>query len=238
MTSMERLRADIGRAVYQRPPGVATGGAAGRAWIALLAAVALVFAVPTDSPGAKKDAPLAPTGRVLFRDTFDGDPNPGWSFDGQGEWKAENGKLRVTMPEGKQRRSFAYAGSDLWRDYAIDFDVCGVRGVDKGIAVRVEEDRQGVGLDLRGPGYDDLLMYRGWTNWARSPIANPNGSWHHVRVYIHGNRYRVYVDQKLLIDYSDIDDSRPRGRIALAAYTGGVGECEILYDNVEIRALK
>ena len=240
MTSMERLRVDIGRAVYQRPPGVATGGAGGRGLAAALAALALVFVVPTDSPGARKaDAPLSPAGRVLFQDDFDsGAPSPAWAFDDEGEWRVTDGKLRITMPNGKQRRSFAYAGSDLWRDYCLDLDLCGLSGVDKGVAVRVEEDRQGVGIDLRGPGYDDLVVYRGWQNWARGGVKNPNGAWHHVRIYLHGNRYRVYLDQKLVVDYTDVDDSRPRGRIALAAYTGGVGECEILYDNVVVRALK
>ena len=230
---------DIGGGVYQRSQGVATGGPGGRAFAVLACAATLLFAVPSDSPGAKKaEAPLEGRGRILFQDSFDQSPSPNWAFDAEGEWRVDNGRLRVTLPDAKQVRSFAYAGGDTWRDYVLDFDVCGVRGVDKGAAVRVEDDRKGVGIDLRGRGYDDIVMYRGWQNWARSVVKNTNGTWYHVRVYVHGNRYRVYVDDRLTIDFTDIDDSRPRGRIALAAYTGGVGECEILYDNVVVRALK
>ena len=44
--------------------------------------------------------------------------------------------------------------------------------------------------------------------------------------------FGVWVNGKLTVDFTDESNSRKRGGIALAAYTGGNGECEVLYDNI------
>jgi hypothetical protein len=44
----------------------------------------------------------------------------------------------------------------------------------------------------------------------------------------------VWVNGALAIDRSDSRRARSNGRIALAAYTGGVGECTVYYDNVVV----
>ena len=48
----------------------------------------------------------------------------------------------------------------------------------------------------------------------------------------------MFVNGDLLIAFLDEANSRPRGCLALAAYTGGAGECVVMYDNVEVRALR
>jgi len=45
------------------------------------------------------------------------------------------------------------------------------------------------------------------------------------------------VDDALLIDKEDPRKARPHGRIALAAYTGGTGQCTVYYDNVIVTSL-
>ena len=52
------------------------------------------------------------------------------------------------------------AGSPDWTDYALDLDVCAMRGADKGLAVRVAEGQSGIAVDLRGPGYEDVILNR------------------------------------------------------------------------------
>jgi hypothetical protein len=47
----------------------------------------------------------------------------------------------------------------------------------------------------------------------------------------------VFVNGVSKINYDDQANSRPSGRVALAAYTGGKAECEVLYDNVIVRSL-
>jgi hypothetical protein len=207
--------------------------------LATLAALAFMLGDTPEPQGAKPASdPLAGLGAVLFRDAFSDSLGPEWTFDQPGVWRISEGHLRAELPDEKQMRSFAYAGSERWKDYAVDFDICGLRGVDKGVVVRVDGEKRGVGFDLRGPQYNDLVMYRGYESWARVPVPNVNGKWYHVRIELKKNRYRAYVNGERQIDFTDEANSRPKGRIALAAYTGGTGACVVLFDNVEVRAVK
>lgn len=188
-------------------------------------------------PGAASPLAEAAAGpAVLALANFRSGLPAGWTFDRPEFWSVDRGRLRVKLPDQKQEKSFAWFGSESWRDYQVDLDVCGIRGVDKGIAVR-NQGEEAIGIDLRGPGYDDLVMFRGYRQLGKARVVNPNGRWHHVRVVVRGTRYQVYVNRALALDVTDDTDSRPAGRIALAAYTGGAGACEILFDNVVVRAL-
>ena len=176
----------------------------------------------------------APAGRVLFQDDFSEATLAGWVRDREEVWSVRGGMLRGDLPDRKQERSFIYAGEDAWTDYAVDVDVCALRGVDKGVAVRVEGQRSAVGVDLRGPGYQDVIMHlREWP-LGKARVLNANGVWHHLRVEARGQRLRVWVNGVLAIDRAEVRRARPNGRIALAAYTGGVGECTVFYDNVVV----
>jgi hypothetical protein len=183
---------------------------------------------PPRAPKVPRDA--------LFFDDFSGGRGR-WSFDRDSVWTVRFGALRADMPDGKQGRSFAYAGDEAWRDYAVDLDVCQMRGVDKGVIVRVKGE-SGVGVDLRGPGYQDVVLYRRELPLGRARVSNGNGAWHHVRIECRGKRYRVLVDGVVALDRSDRFNAPLDGRIALAAYTGGVGECTVYYDNVLVTRLE
>jgi hypothetical protein len=176
-----------------------------------------------------------PADGVLFATDFS-DGMRGWIPDRDSVWTVRNGSLRADLPDGRQLRSVIYAGSPSWTDYAVDVDLLAARGVDKGVVVRVE-DESGIGVDLRGPGYQDVLLHRREWKMGQADVQNANGVWHHVRVEARGHRYRVWVDDALLIDREDARHARPRGRIALAAYTGGSGQCTVYYDNVIVTAL-
>jgi len=190
---------------------------------------------PTGSiPTAPRFAP--PRTGVLLATDFRRGTLEGWQPDREGVWTVENGALVGVLPDRKQARSFIYAGSEDWRNYAVDLDVLQTRGVDKGIAVRVQKGH-GIGVDLRGPGYNDVTMHRQEWPMGRASVPNANGVWHHLRVEAMGSRYRVIVDGQVTIDKVDPHRSRPQGRIALAAYTGGNGQCTVYYDNVVVTAL-
>jgi len=212
-----------------------------RVALAALACAGLLLAdrAPADLGGVIPPTPpraTAPQGAVLFRDDFADGKLDRWSPDRENVWAVRYGMLRATLPDERQLHSLLYAGSEEWTDYAIDLDVCGMRGVDKGVVVRVEGE-SGIGLDLRGPGYQDALLHRREWPMGRARVTNANGVWHHVRLEARGHRYRVWVDGALVIDRTDGRGSRPKGRIALAAYTGGVGECLVYYDNVVVTEL-
>jgi hypothetical protein len=139
--------------------------------------------------------------------------------------------LRADLPDAKQERSFLYAGNPEWTDIAVDLDVCQMRGVDKGVAVRVEGE-SAIAVDLRGPGYQDVVLQRREWPMGRASVVNANGMWHHLRVEARGHLYRVFVNGDLVLERTDSRRARPKGRIALPAYTGGVGMCTVYYDNV------
>lgn len=171
---------------------------------------------------------------ALFADDFSTDGLSGWSADRQGVWSVEDGVLRASLPDAKQEKSFLRAGGAGWTDYAVDVDVCMTRGVDKGVAIRVQDD-QGIAVDLRGPGYGDVLLHRGMSRLSRAEIRNPNRVWHHIRLEARGRLYRVFVNGRKRIEAED--DDRRHGGIALAAFTGGSGKCTVYYDNVVVTPL-
>ena len=67
--------------------------------------------------------------------------------------------------------------------------------------------------------------------------TNANGVWNHLRVEIRGDRMRVRVNGEVRLERTDARSARPRGGIALPAYTGGVGQCTVYYDNVIVTKL-
>jgi hypothetical protein len=214
------------------PPVACAAPDSWRAWGVVF--VPLLAVLSLASPEASGES--APGDGVIFSETFSESVPTGIHFDREGVWSIQDGRLRAVLPNAKQKRSFAYFGSEDWTDYAVDLDLCGLHGVDKGVAVRVV-GRKAVIVDLRGPSYDDIVMYRGFTKLGHHALANPNGAWNHLRIEVQGPRYRVFVNGQLVIDVGEQHNKRPRGRIALVAYTGGAGQCEVLYDNVVVRAL-
>lgn len=171
---------------------------------------------------------------TLFTDDFSGGMSR-WTPDQPGVWSVRSGMLRADLPDEKQQRSLIYAGDESWSDYALDFDVCAMRGVDKGGVIRVQGET-GVGVDLRGGQYQDVVMYlREWP-MGKATATNATTTWSHLRIEAKGPRYRVFVNGEKRLDRADI--RRGQGRIALAAYTGGIGQCTVWYDNVRVTALK
>jgi hypothetical protein len=110
-----------------------------------------------------------------------------------------------------------------------------MRGVDKGAAVRVQKET-GFAVDLRGGSYQDIVAYlREWP-LGKASATNANGTWSHVRLEAKGNHFRVIVNGEPKIDR--FDQRRAKGRIALAAYTGGTGQCTVYFDNVVVTKLE
>jgi hypothetical protein len=187
------------------------------------------------SAGPPPPLALPPKGTVLFTDQFL--TLDAWHPDRDGVWTAEDSVLCGRLPDEKQKRSFLYAGSEEWRDYALDLDLCQRRGVDKGVVVRARAG-QGIGLDLRGGDYQDVLLYRQNLPLGRAKAPNADHAWHHLRVESRGSRYWIFVDGKRVLDCRDPLGASPRGRIALVAYTGGQGECSVQYANVVVTKLE
>src|SRR5262245_16988423 len=121
--------------------------------VALAAAAALVAPASYDDPARNTVPPpgprlTQPPPGALFWDDFSNATLEGWETSREGAWSVRHGILRGDLPDEPQTYAFIYAGRDNWQDYALDFDVCGIRGVDKGGIVRIE-GKEGVGTDLR-----------------------------------------------------------------------------------------
>jgi hypothetical protein len=203
-------------------------------------ALLLLGAAPPDSlrnadpPASPRRA--APAGKILFSDDFGTDSLGLWQPDRAGVWSVHKGMLRGDLPNQRQVRSMISIAGSHWQDIRVDFDVCALRGVDKGVVIRASGNH-GIAVDLRGPGYDDVLLHRGRHKLGKAAFVNPNRQWHHVTIEATGARYRVFVNEQLLIEEEDRQLVVP-GRVSLPAYTGGVGACTVWYDNVVVTALE
>jgi hypothetical protein len=202
-----------------------------------LAAVVLLSGAGTVSY-VLPPAPLRPAlpADTLFFDDFSRGASR-WTFDQDSVWSARDGVLWAELPDARQLHSFAYAGVETWNDYAVDLDMCQLRGVDKGVIVRVK-GTAGMGVDVRGPGYDDVLLYRREIPLGRARVLNGNGVWHHLRVECRGGSTVVALDGAVVLRQGNARAAGTGGRIALPAYTGGAGECTLCYDNVLVTRLK
>ena len=189
------------------------------------------YAVPSPPPKLVK-----PAVGVLFATDFSRDSLQHWKPDRPGVWSIWRGMLRADLPDEKQLRSLIHTGDTSWTDIAVDLDMCMMRGVDKGVVVRVK-GQAGTGVDVRGGSYQDVVMYLNEWPMGRARATNANGTWNHLRVEARGNRFRVFVNGELKIDRQDNRSGRHlrrNGAIALPAYTGGVGQCTVYYDNVVV----
>ena len=199
-------------------------------WCAGVTADGTRNALPPPSPSFRAPA------SALFADDFHGPSLTRWRADREGVWSLKHGMLRADLPDLRQQHAMLFAGDSSWTNYAVDFDVCGMRGVDKGVVVRVRGSR-GLGIDLRGPGYHDLRLQMNELPIGRANVENGNGAWQHLRVEVRGAYCRVVVNGDEVISRRVPLRPPSSGGIALAAYTGGIGECTVYYDNVVVTAL-
>lgn len=204
-------------------------------WAAL---TAVVLAGPVHGQSALDSLPPPPgppvSRAVLLAERFA--DLGAWRPDREGVWSAERGVLSMHLPDKPHERSLIYAGSVDWRDYAVDLDVCQLKGADKGLVVRVRGD-VGIGVDLRGGEYQDVLVYRREVPLGHAQAPNPDRRWHHLRVEARGSRYSVFVDGRLVLSCHDKLPGARHGQIALPACTGGKGVCSVLYANVVVTPL-
>jgi hypothetical protein len=209
--------------------------------LALIAGTALLLtgAAPDETRLALPSTPprfQRPAKNVLFADDFSSGTLAAWSADRPGVWSVVHGMLRADLPDQKQLRSLLYAGDTSWTDVVVELDICMMRGVDKGAVVRVQGE-SGIGVDLRGGSYQDILMYHREWPLGRAPATNANGTWNHLRIEARGGRFRVFVNRELKLDRPNVKNASPTGRIALPAYTGGVSQCTVYYDNIVVTSI-
>jgi len=208
-------------------------------WILLVIVAALSLGASGPAPG--QTPPPSPEFKrpadALFADDFSSGELKGWRSDSlSSAWSIRDGMLRAELPNEKQAHSFLFAGDTTWTDYAVDLDVCGMRGADKGFGVRVLH-QHGLGIDLRGGTYGDVMLYVNRFRVGSGKAKNENGSWNHMRAEMRGGRCRLLVNDHVVYDEATRFKPPAHGGIALAAYAGGLAECTVYYDNVVVTPL-
>src|SRR5258705_6266107 len=86
-----------------------------------------------DPPPAPR--PRAVAGRIMLASDFRQAASlDSLAPDRDGVWSIAHGALRARLPDKKHARSFIYAGSEEWAEYAVELDVWQTRCVDEGLA--------------------------------------------------------------------------------------------------------
>ena len=209
-----------------------------RLWIPFaLAALSMAASNPANDSAPPPSPEFKRPADALFADDFSDSTLRGWRADSAASvWSVRGGVLRGEVPDVKQAHSFLFVGDSTWTDYAVDLDVCGVRGADKGVGVRVR-GKKALGVDLRGATYQDVVLYVNRFPAGSGKAANPNGSWCHLRIEMRGSACRVSVGDRVVYDKHLEFKPPSHGGIALAAYAGGLAQCTVYYDNVVVTPL-
>jgi hypothetical protein len=197
----------------------------------------LILANHTSSATSVESA----TSTTLFFDDFNDGNADGWTTAGLGTWSVENSEYVVDMDSGYDRRGTSLAGDLSWTDYIFECDVQGNLGVDKHFYARYFDDNNFYSVNFRADPYGDvvLLKFEGGAQSVLSstPYPSSNNVWYHVKMRLQGPRIIIYVNDTLLIDYTDAGSSLTHGKIGLVGWTGAWGSDVIRFDNVVVRSV-
>lgn len=196
----------------------------------------------------------------LFLDTFDSSLDQ-WELHSQwGEWKIVNNELFGSATNYEPiEPSFAIAGSKDWQNYTLQLKLKGVKGVDKAIVFRVNEDGRYYGLNMISPysgkgntiGVGKGIKIGGTQGTGLDKdyeafFENSPGVWYDVRIDVLNDNERVlidvYINGQKLITTQDSRDPIYSGAIGLFIWPGGAGSptgdgwliTSTLYDDVRV----
>ena len=179
----------------------------------------------------------------LFCDDFEDGVITDWqALAGSCAWTESNGSLS-TSNTGTEQWCIQTVGNQSWADVEIEAKVKGNGGVDKVLLFRVQDEDNFYAVNLRSdyptPGVDQVTfdkmvdgVYQADLVTAECP--SENGVWYHLEVACADNSFKVYVDDALVLEYTDNDNPFYTGGIGVACWTGYYGECDISFDEVAV----
>ncbi|MCL4417275.1 MAG: C39 family peptidase, partial [Actinobacteria bacterium] len=128
----------------------------------------------------------------------------------------------------------AIAGEESWDNYIFEVDILPIYADDKNIMFRWTPQR----------GFCNQFHFNsaGIQVNYRPEITNyfmTNGSIYHVKIILNENRYILYIDDQLLIDFTNSYESPPclNGSIGLTISTGSSYPSEVWFDNVKVSTI-
>ncbi|MFC4598609.1 ADP-ribosylglycohydrolase family protein [Cohnella hongkongensis] len=136
----------------------------------------------------------------------------------RGHWQLENGMLSGSY-SGESAE--CYTGDLAWTDYSYEAEVIPQLGEDHLIQFRVQGGIRSYAAGFAANGR--LALYKndnGYRVLAETPCAWLPGESYLIRVSAKGNRYRVYIDGKERLAYTDEERPYLNGQIGFANFNG------------------
>lgn len=192
----------------------------------------------------------APDGSTGWIDLFDGATLEGWTevggpYDGDADWRVEDGVLVGTEAEGA-RGGLLYT-EELFADFEFECDTKINSPFDSGIFVRMLPNQRGAQftLDDRPNGEICGIYSNGWLyHETGGNDAWRTGEWCHVRVRCVGDPMHLvaWIDGERVVDYrvpEGFGEFAREGRIGVQVH-GGMNDPEdaaVRFKNMRVRRL-
>jgi hypothetical protein len=164
-----------------------------------------------------------------LRDNFDDGDMDEWDLSGAGDiWEVKNGELVITARSSPVE---FFIGETTWDDYTVRVRTRIVKHQSTGniegssISVRKEPESTYVfGFGNRGGGNKiAFAFYAQGDPTARHFVSDPFewelNTWYDLKLTAEGDQFWFYVDNRLVIHYTD--DVLPKGRAGIAAGFSG-----------------
>ncbi|MBI2595940.1 DUF1080 domain-containing protein [Candidatus Daviesbacteria bacterium] len=191
----------------------------------------LVFADTTDGP-------------LLFSDNFNDGNFNGWTV-AAGVWSVNGGNLISNVSGKTNIFSEINTGSSEWDNYRIEIDVNNYSGVDEGIEFR-RAGGNAYAFNLRhGTGAYNTPEVKFWKSenghgaLVKSTRSQQllNNVWYHIKIEVIGENIKLWINNNLVINYTDAGTNLKKGGIGLQSWTGDLGKIYVKFDNVKITSL-
>jgi hypothetical protein len=161
-----------------------------------------------------------------------------WTAVGNGDWSVVDGTYLVKMAPGSTVSGASMAGDPNWTDYSFQVDVKGEVGIDKIVLGRFFGN-DAYGVNIRSAPYNDVNLTKAVRGIVTVPshvaFENSNGTTYRIQMVFEGATILVYVNNRLLINYTDTDRPLTHGQIALFGFLAGD---QLRFDNVAVSPLR
>lgn len=207
--------------------------------------VVLVFAICVFSSWN-----VSPIAFGQTKDLFDGKSFEGWEGDTKTTWRIEDGCIRAGSDDQSAPRNEFLATTNQYDNFDLtaEYRLVGSEKLNAGIQFRskrvpnhheVSGYQADIGTDVDGHLYDETRRNRMLARPKPEDVkqANQPGDWNKLRIQANGPRIQIWLNDLLMIDYTEEDANiESTGFIALQIHGGLKGT--ISYRNIKVTPLK
>ena len=163
--------------------------------------------------------------------------NRSFEQNASGYWTIQDGRI---VQEGMGTNVRLTFGDENWRDYEYTLEAKKTGGQEGFLILfRVKNEKEFYWCNLGGWGNSRHSLERGLENQSRWGTVGPqqNGrinteKWHSIRVRCLGWRVQVWLDEDLIIDYTDDQRGHLRGKVGI-----GTWATQAMFRNLKVKAL-